>query len=259
MEEQIKRPRGRPRKPRPEVEPPKRPRGRPRKTEVIEAEFKEIPQKDLPKEAPAADIVKKKNHSSLGTRKRVEADIADGKRDARGVRLQVYKQYERGIDYVPTTGSELSEMYRLAKENMETARSNGGRFTKFENVEELQSAIIGYWAYLEKAANDGIPVMADVEGMCAFIEVSRKTLTQWERDDYKGFRATIEQAKNDIAAVKKQLGQQGKIPPLVMAMDMNNNHGYTQKQEVVLTPNNPLGDATPSDQLMNRYFDIIDD
>lgn len=249
MEEEAKRPRGRPRKPRPEVEPPKRPRGRPRKdAQVIEAEFVDIPKPP-----------KKKSHNDLGTRKRVEEDIANGKRDERGVRLINYERFERGIDYAPTTGSELTEMYRLAKENMQTAKSNGGRFTKFENVEELQSAIIGYWAYLEKAAREGIPVMADLEGMCAFIEVSRKTLTLWEREDYKGFRATIEQAKNDIAAVKKQLGQQGKIPPLVMAMDMNNNHGYTQKQEVVVTPNNPLGDATPTDQLINRYFDLIDE
>lgn len=247
-EEQVKRPRGRPRKPRPEVEPPKRPRGRPRKTEVIEAQFTEIPQPE-----------KKKSYKDLGTRKRVESDIQTGRRDERGVRLINYERFERGIDYVPTTGSELSEMYRLARENMEVAKSNGGRFQKFENVEDLQEAIIGYWAYLEKSARAGIPVMADLEGMCAFIEVSRKRLTEWEREDYKGFRATIEQAKNDIAAVKKQLGQQGKIPPLVMAMDMNNNHGYTQKQEVVVTPSNPLGDATPSDQLMKRYFDIIDD
>ena len=237
---ELKRPRGRPKKPKPEFEPPKRPRGRPRKEEVIEAQFKEI----------------KKPYGDLGSTKRIERDIAEGKRDAIGVRLINYDRFERGVDYAPTTGDELSEMYRLARENMENAKQSGGRiFRKYEHVEELQSAIIGYWAYLEKNAQEGIPVMADVEGMCAFIGVSRKTLNLWEKDDYKGFRATIEQAKNDIAAVKKQLGQQGKIPPLVMAMDMNNNHGYTQKQEVVVTPNNPLGEATPSDALMEKYFD----
>ena len=233
-EEPPKRPRGRPRKPRPAVEREKRPRGRPRK--VVE-----------PPKPPTRH-----------TRQYFEQEIADGKRDALGVRIINYNKFERGVDYEPTTGSELTEMYHIARENMEIARDTGGLANKYKTVEDLQNAIIGYWAYLEKAAEQGVPVMADLEGMCAFIQVSRALLNTWERKDYKGFRSTIEQAKNDIAACKKQLGQQGKIPPVVMAMDFNNNHGYTQKQEVVVTPNNPLGEATPSDQLMDKYFEIDD-
>ena len=76
---------------------------------------------------------------------------------------------------------------------------------------------------------------------------------EWERNNTRGFTATIEQAKNDIAACKKQIGLQGKIPPLVLAMDFNNNHGYTQRQEVVVTPNNPLGDAVSNEELLAKY------
>lgn len=245
-EEQVKRPRGRPRKPKPEFEPPKRPRGRPRKdAQILEAKFVEV--------APPP-----KKKLTQGSKAMFQRQIAEGKRDANGVRVIAYDKYERGIDYAPTTGSELTEMYHLARENMEKARDTGSLASSYQTPEDLQNAIIGYWTYLEKNAQEGIPLMPDIEGMCAFIQVSRRTLFNWERDDFKGFRATIEQAKNDIAAVKKQLGQQGKIPPIVMAMDFNNNHGYTQKQEVVLTPNNPLGEATPSDQLMDRYFNLDD-
>lgn len=244
MDEPVKRGRGRPRKPKPEFEPPKRPRGRPRKdAQVIDAQFVEV-------EPP-----KRPSHHSKGE---FLKQIEQGKRDENGVRIIKYDQYQRGIDYQPTTGTELEEMYTIARENMEKFRDGGSMAKEYQTPEDLQNAIIGYWSYLQKNARDGIPVMADLEGMCAFIQVSRRCLLNWERDDYKGFRATIEQAKNDIAACKKQLGQQGKIPPLVMAMDFNNNHGYTQKQEVVLTPNNPMGDATPSDQLMDRYFQLDD-
>lgn len=245
MDEPVKRGRGRPRKPKPEFEPQKRPRGRPRKdAQVIDAKFVEVePPKKRPVKHTKAEFLK---------------EIEDGKRDANGVRLIEYDRFQRGVDYQPTTGTELEEMYTIARENMEKFRDGGSMAKEYQTPEDLQNAIIGYWSYLQKNARDGIPVMADLEGMCAFIQVSRRCLLNWERDDYKGFRATIEQAKNDIAACKKQLGQQGKIPPLVMAMDFNNNHGYTQKQEVVLTPNNPMGDATPSDQLMDRYFQLDD-
>ena len=187
-----------------------------------------------------------------------EEGIKTGKRDARGVRIMTYadkKNFKRGVDYTPTTGSELSELYKMARENTENMqkarRTKGGM--RYDTVEDLENGIIAYWDYLSKANQNEIALIPDVEGLCAFLGIDRRTLLIWEREDVRGFAATIAQAKNDIAACKKQIGMKGHIPPIIMAMDFNNNHGYVQKQEVVITPNNPLGDATSDEELIAKY------
>ena len=38
---------------------------------------------------------------------------------------------------------------------------------------------------------------------------------------------------------------------------MKNNFGYADKQEVVLTPNNPLGDTKDTKELEERYIESV--
>lgn len=184
-------------------------------------------------------------------------EMAQGKRDERGVKIQKYDQYKEGKDYLKSTGDEMEAMYQMAKNNMKRQkewRVRAGRTgIRYETVEDLEKGIMDYWDYLIEANAKEIALLPDVEGMCAFLGITRRTMLEWERNDVRGFASTIEQAKNDIAACKKQIGLHGKIPPIIMAMDFNNNHGYTQRQEVVVTPNNPLGDAVSNEELLARY------
>lgn len=180
-------------------------------------------------------------------------------RDENGVRKLVYRRFKEGEDYIPCTGNEMSEMFKLARENMESLRERGGRPPVFESVRDLQNAIINYWNYLDKANAEEIRLIPDVEGLCSFLGITRNTLIDWENNNYRGFGDTIKIVKNDIASCKKQLGEQNKIPALVLAMDMNNNHGYTQKQEMIITPNQPLGEAESNPQLAEKYVDLIED
>lgn len=191
--------------------------------------------------------------------KKEKNEIKEGKRDDLGVKKVHYDpgRYKKGRDYQEIDTKALDAMYKLAQYNMakQKARKVGqtGRSPKFETVEQLQDAIMEYWEYLIKANATGIQLIPDVEGMCSFIGISRRTFMSWEVEDYRGFAETVTQAKNDIAACKKQIGMRGGIPPIVLAMDFNNNHGYTQKQEVVVTPNNPLGDAASQQELLAKY------
>lgn len=178
-------------------------------------------------------------------------------RDDRGVKIQRYEQYKEGRDYKPMAGEEMTVLYNMAKHNMERSKEQriraGGGGIRYETVEDLERGIMEYWDYLIKANENKINLIPDVEGLCAFLGLTRNTLLNWENNDTRGMRSTIEQVKNDIAACKKQIGLQGKIPPIIMAMDFNNNHGYTQRQEVVVTPNNPLGDAKSNEELLAKY------
>lgn len=192
-------------------------------------------------------------------RKVIKDEIKQGKRNDLASKKIEYdsSRYKKGKDYDEIDPNALSAMYKLARYNMERQKAGKigqtGRAPKFETVDQLQDAIMRYWDYLMAANDAAIQLIPDVEGLCSYIGVNRSTLLSWEREDYRGFAETIKQAKNDIAACKKQIGMRGGIPPIVMAMDFNNNHGYTQKQEVIVTPNNPLGDAATQQELLAKY------
>ena len=51
--------------------------------------------------------------------------------------------------------------------------------------------------------------------------------------------------------------QNGKINPVAGIFLMKNNFGYTDKQEVVVTPSAPLGDQSDDGKLAERYNDAI--
>lgn len=170
-------------------------------------------------------------------------------RDERGVRKQTYRRFKEGVDYLPVEPNEMVAMYKIAKDNV---KRDSGRPAIFNTVEQLQDAISEYWEYLIFQTQKGSALLPDVEGLAAFLHISRETINEWERSNYNGFSATIKSVKNDIAACKKQLALGGKIPPIVFATDFNNNHGYTQKQELVVTPNNPLGEIPDQKALEER-------
>lgn len=169
-------------------------------------------------------------------------------RDERGLRVQTYRRFKEEIDYIPIEPNEMEAMIGLVNNK---AKRNG-RPPIFEDIEELQGAIQAFWDYLSEANKAGNCLIPDVEGLCCYLDIARDTLNDWERTNYKGFSATIKSTKNSIAFCKKQLALRGKIPPIVFATDFNNNHGYTQKQEIEVRATNPLGDTPNESELRRR-------
>ena len=51
----------------------------------------------------------------------------------------------------------------------------------------------------------------------------------------------------------------GKMNPVSGIFLGKNNFEYADKQEVVVTPNNPLGDLVNADKLVEHYEDIVID
>lgn len=181
--------------------------------------------------------------------------IEKGARDAMGAKIAQQKKFSKAE---PTTSEEMREFYALAIKNNNAPKAGTGH-CRFANADELREAIIGYWEYLDVLAQEGKRIVPDLEGLCMFLGISRNTLFTWENTDKNGMRDVISQVKNDIAACKKQLALHGDIVPLFAITDFNNNHGYTQKQEVVVQPVSPLGERTQTAQIMERYIGLIED
>lgn len=49
----------------------------------------------------------------------------------------------------------------------------------------------------------------------------------------------------------------GKINPVSGIFIGKNHFGYTDKQEVVVTPNNPLGEQTATEEIEQRYIESV--
>lgn len=163
-------------------------------------------------------------------------------RDEQGLRVQTYTRFKEGVDYEPIEQEQMTALVEFVK-HCNGLHRGAGRPPKYEDINEFLGVIDAFWDVLNEKNANGIRIIPDVEGFCCFAGIARDTLLDWEKNRDFEFSSTIKTLKNMIAFSKKQLALCGKIPPLTFATDFNNNHGYQQKQEVVVTPNNPLGNV----------------
>ena len=78
-------------------------------------------------------------------------------------------------------------------------------------------------------------LIPDIESWAMFLGVTRQTIWGYQQRGNE-WKDTIEYYKNAIAAVKKQLALNYKIPPMVYVFDATNNHGYVNSNEFKLKP-----------------------
>ncbi len=113
-------------------------------------------------------------------------------------------------------------------------RPGGQRFTnapKFVSAYELQGAVDAYFELMYLAAKNGSELIPDVEHLRLFLGISKSTMSRWKRENPE-FDDVLSEAYDRVLAVKKQLAMHNKIPQLVYMNDIQNNHGYRQKDRV---------------------------
>lgn len=103
-------------------------------------------------------------------------------------------------------------------------------------------------------------VKPSVAGLALALDIDRRRL--WEiREGVRGkspeVRDTIKKAMKLLDLQMTDYMQNGKINPVSGIFLMKNNFGYADKQEVVVTPNNPLGDGQDEKQLEEKYQDSV--
>jgi hypothetical protein len=119
--------------------------------------------------------------------------------------------------------------------------------------EELKERVNGY--FYDCTSKGQLPT---VEGLALACGVVRQTLFDWEnqRRSVNPERADIiKRARQVLAEIDAKLASEGKIPQVVYIFRSKNFYGMRDQQEVVLTPNNPLGDEQNAEQLKQKYID----
>lgn len=123
------------------------------------------------------------------------------------------------------------------------------------STEEVTQRIM---TYFEMCAEDDMK--PSVAGLALAMGTDRRYL--WEiREGKKGKNQGVADAlKKAMQILDLQMVdymQNGKINPVSGIFLMKNNFGYTDQQEVVLTPNNPLGEIKDTKELEERYIESI--
>ena len=114
--------------------------------------------------------------------------------------------------------------------------------------------------YLSICAEDDMK--PSVAGLALAFGVSRKTIWAWANGvDSKTLpedsRNLIKRAYQFLNAQMEDYAQNGKINPVAAIFLMKNHFGYADKQEVVLTPNQQLGDQVPAEDLEKKYLEDV--
>ena len=94
-----------------------------------------------------------------------------------------------------------------------------------------------------------------VEKVALVLGIHRDTLHEWESG--RGCSATrtdiIKKAKGILAAYDAGLAITGKMNPVPYIFRAKNYYGMKDEQEVVLTPNNPLGNVDNPNEIAQKY------
>lgn len=167
----------------------------------------------------------------------------------------------------------MAESNKLKKKPYQVPNLEPGDNTKYINhsmtimkwktpdMNDLEAVEKRCFDYFDLCAqNDMKPTFA---GFALAFGVDRMTMWRWcnnqprSRDLSDSVRDTIKKARDLINAQMEDFMQNGKINPVAGIFLMKNNMNYTDQQEVVLKPDNPLGERADPEKLRQKYLEDV--
>lgn len=118
------------------------------------------------------------------------------------------------------------------------------------DIAQVQERIDWYLIFCEE--NGTKPTM---NGLCNCLGIDQKTIYRWEIGEYRAdtHQAVIVKYKRLLQELWEMEMLEGKINPVVGIFLGKNHFGYADQQEVIVTPNNPLGELDTKG-LKERYM-----
>lgn len=153
--------------------------------------------------------------------------------------------------FTPETDEDRALVAQLLTEALTEYRQ-----PKVKNNEELMKRIDDYFSRC--AQNGQVPT---VEEMSLSTGYSISTVMDWEIGRNKGFSPEtsliIKKAKGYLQTFDAKLVIAGKMNFLAYCFRAKNYYGMKDQQEVMLTPNAPLGEATSPEELRRKYLEDV--
>lgn len=125
-----------------------------------------------------------------------------------------------------------------------------------DSDEQVEDRIRFYFAH---CTNDDMK--PTVTGLARFLGISRFTLHDWcsgaRRGKSDNRTEIIRKAYDTLAELWEDYMLNGKINPVSGIFIGKNHFNYTNKQEIIVTPNNPLGDMDNPEEIEQRYLESV--
>jgi hypothetical protein len=145
------------------------------------------------------------------------------------------KRYKRRFEVEKISPGDLGAVLDMGLASLK------GRSPKYpetqEGLEEFKENTLNYFKYIQNCNKEDETehnLIPDVEGLCCYLGISRKTLLVYENNRDEEWKDFIQKAKTLITATKKQLIFRQKIPPVVGIFDLCNNSDYVNSSEFKL-------------------------
>ena len=106
-------------------------------------------------------------------------------------------------------------------------------YTNDYSPQDLAEVARNYFLDIYEKNSAGVPITPDVEDFCVFAHMNRLTFMKFCSSHSIEMAITANNIRNSIAMCKKQMAFNGQIPPVVFAIDFNNNHDYIQSRQQV--------------------------
>lgn len=102
------------------------------------------------------------------------------------------------------------------------------------NIDEVRDRISWYFNYCYE--NDLKPTVA---GLCNSLKIQRNSLLDWKNGRFRdgSYQAAVLEAYSIMEELWEHYIQNGKMNPVSAIFLAKNNYGYSDKQEMVVTPN----------------------
>ena len=170
---------------------------------------------------------------------------------------------------LPITNEQILDTISAKKRGAKSASIEATTNATSEDIKEITSNILHWYGkkivkdddecaerlneYFERINQTGeIPT---VEKMCLALGTVRQVVWQWENGmGCSQARADmIKKAKEILAAMDAELVSRGKIPQVTYIFRAKNFFGLRDQTDLVITPNNPLGEVQDPDTIAEKY------
>lgn len=177
---------------------------------------------------------------------------------------QNFKDYDSNIDIL----SASSDVYDIAIESMERHKTRPPVYSN--DSEGLKLFIDNTLEYLkeirernaEAENSKRMRLIPSIEMWATYLGITRQTIHTYETTYNSDFKDFIQRFKNVIAMVKKELAENGKIPPVIHIFDFVNNHNYLNTNNVTVNQMNPIKENAyelPNERIKKLHIDETPD
>lgn len=119
---------------------------------------------------------------------------------------------------------------------------------------QVEERIVQYFKYCEE--ND---MKVGQEGLCFALGISRQTFWNWANGQYRGntHLDLVKKAQSFLRTIWEQYMLNGKINPVAGIFLAKNQYGYADRQELEITPKNPMTDGLNTPAAIEEAYAML--